>query len=473
MDVGQVLRRIPKMDALLALPEISQACERFSYPEVKHLIGQELEGIRRQVLAGALDEVPAQEDIAARVLAGLEASGAFSLRPVINATGVVLHTNLGRAPFGERMARHVAQVAAGYSNLEYNLARGKRGSRYVHVEHLLCELTGAEAAMVVNNNAAAVFLMLNTLAAGEQVAVSRGELVEIGGSFRVPEIMAASGAELVEVGTTNKTHAYDYERAVEAGAQALLKVHTSNFVMRGFTEAVGIAELARIAHPAGARVLYDVGSALVFPGEVLGLTDVEVVRRAIADGADVVTFSGDKLLGSAQAGVIVGSQDAIQRMKRNQVTRMLRIDKLSLAALEQALIWQLDPACAREQVPALRMIAEDVETLEARAGELAGALGGIAGARLEVVPVVDEVGGGSLPGVELEGRAVALELTGQTAEELERALRCAAHAIVARVSEGRVLFSVRTLMAGDIQRIADTVGEIARDAAAAGAGEAR
>lgn len=327
--------------------------------------------------------------------------------------------------------------------------------------------------MVVNNNAAAVFLMLNTLAAGEQVAVSRGELVEIGGSFRVPEIMAASGAELVEVGTTNKTHAYDYERAVEAGAQALLKVHTSNFVMRGFTEAVGIAELARIAHHAGARVLYDVGSALMFPGEVLGLTDVEVVRRAIADGADVVTFSGDKLLGSAQAGVIVGSQDAIQRMKRNQVTRMLRIDKLSLAALEQALIWQLDPVCAREQVPALRMIAEGVETLEARSGELAEALRGIAGATVEVVPVVDEVGGGSLPGVELEGRAVAFELASHSAEELERALRCAAHAIVARVSEGRVLFSVRTLMAGDIQRIADTVGEIARDAAAAETGEAR
>lgn len=460
MDVGQVLRRIPKMDALLALPEISQACERTSYPEVKHLIAQELDHIRKQVLAGAETEVPTKEAIARNVLAQLDASGSFSLRPVVNATGVVLHTNLGRAPFGERMARHVALVASGYSNLEYNLAKGKRGSRYAHVERLLCELTGAEAAMVVNNNAAAVFLMLNTLAADERVAVSRGELVEIGGSFRVPEIMAASGAELIEVGTTNKTHAYDYERAVEAGARALLKVHTSNFVMCGFTEAVGIAELARIAHPAGAYVLYDVGSALLFPGEVLGLTDVEVVRRAIAEGADVVTFSGDKLLGSAQAGVIVGSQDAIQRMKRNQITRMLRIDKLSLAALEQALVWQLDPACAREQVPALRMIAEGPDILEPRANELASALDDVPGALTQVLPVTDEVGGGSLPGVELEGRAVALTLESVTAEDLERKLRCALHPIVARVSEGRVLFSVRTLMAGDIQRIADTARAI-------------
>lgn len=460
MDVGQVLRRIPKMDALLALPEISQACERTSYPEVKHLIAQELDHIRKQVLAGVETEVPTKEAIARNVLAQLDASGSFSLRPVVNATGVVLHTNLGRAPFGERMARHVAQVASGYSNLEYNLAKGKRGSRYAHVERHLCELTGAEAAMVVNNNAAAVFLMLNTLAADERVAVSRGELVEIGGSFRVPEIMAASGAELIEVGTTNKTHAYDYERAVEAGARALLKVHTSNFVMCGFTEAVGIAELARIAHSAGAYVLYDVGSALLFPGEVLGLTDVEVVRRAIAEGADVVTFSGDKLLGSAQAGVIVGSQDAIQRMKRNQITRMLRIDKLSLAALEQALVWQLDPACAREQVPALRMIAEGPDILEPRAEELASALNDVPGALTQVLPVTDEVGGGSLPGVELEGRAVALTLEGVAAEDLERKLRCALHPIVARVSEGRVLFSVRTLMAGDVQRIADTVRAI-------------
>ena len=334
----KLLRQIPKTDSILSREAVKAAQEQYPYAFVKATVQACLDELRTQAMADRIDSIPSPDEIERMVLRGLADGRIYHLRRVINATGVVLHTNLGRAPLGETAAAHVAELSKGYCNLEYDLEKGKRGSRYDHVEQLLCELTGAEAAMVVNNNAGAVFLMLNTLARGKKVAVSRGELVEIGGSFRVPEIMYESGAEMVEVGCTNKTHPRDYERAMdELGAELLLKVYTSNFVINGFTESVSAGELAEIAHKRGGIVLHDQGSGFLFPPEAMGMHAGNVVWASLREGADVVSFSGDKLLGSGQCGVILGKKEYIERIKKNQLTRMLRIDKLSLAALEIAL----------------------------------------------------------------------------------------------------------------------------------------
>lgn len=326
----ELLRRIPKIDVLLAQDALARLCDTMPYEQVRSFARSWVDDLRADVLAGRAQSVPdaarAAEDVASR----LSRRGRFHLKRVVNATGIVLHTNLGRAPLGEAVSNHVAQVARGYCNLEYNLEQGRRGSRYAHVEELICELTGAEAACVVNNNAGAVFLVLDTLCKGEAVAISRGELVEIGGSFRVPDIMARSGARLIEVGTTNKTHVRDYEDAIrDGGATTLLKVHTSNFVMRGFTESVSVPELARIAAAQDPRplVIYDAGAALLVPPVSVGIPSALSVRAALEEGADVVSFSGDKLVGSAQAGIIVGRRDLVEKIKRNQLCRMLRVDK--------------------------------------------------------------------------------------------------------------------------------------------------
>jgi L-seryl-tRNA(Ser) seleniumtransferase len=469
-----LLRKIPKTDVLLAHPKVVDACERYSYEQVKAFVRSYLDGLREGVLAGRIVEMPSLDEVASDAIARFERRGPYDLCRVINATGIVLHTNLGRAPLGHDAAQHVASIAEGYSNLELDLDTGKRGSRFSHVEGLLCELTGAEAAMVVNNNAGAVFLILNTLCQGERVALSRGELVEIGGSFRVPEIMARSGADLVEVGTTNKTHIDDYVRALEDGASVLLKVHTSNFVMTGFTESVSVAELSALAREHEALLLYDVGSATLFPSEALGIQGGVSVRSALKDGADLVCFSGDKLLGSAQAGIIVGRRDLVERIKRNQLARILRIDKLSLAALEMTLQCCRDPKEALENVEALRMLSMSEQECKGQAEALLADLErAFDTLQAEVVPVMDEAGGGSLPGVELAGYAVAVEVPGLTADELERALRASRVPIIARIRDGRVLLSVRTLFEQDRPDVVSALAEIAGQKGRASQGEVR
>ncbi len=447
-----LLRKIPKIDVLLARPELASEQEEMSRSGIKKIAQEYLQQLRQGILAEQITELPPIEQIAQEILERVQNKAPYHLKRVINATGVVLHTNLGRAPLGKEAAEHIAEIAQGYCNLEYDIDEGCRGSRYSHVENLICEMTGAEAALVVNNNAAAVFLMLNTLCKGQKVAISRGELVEIGGSFRVPEIMEQSGAELVEIGTTNKTHAVDYENAItEREASVLLKVHTSNFSIVGFTESVAIPALSEIGRRHDALVLYDIGSCLPFHGEYIGIHQGETARQALQEGADVVCFSGDKLMGSAQAGILVGRKELIAKMKKNHLTRMLRIDKLSLAALEVTLRNSLDPKEAVKKVPIVRMLG--MSRPEAR--KLATALqltlqGALPHFEVETADIDDEVGGGSLPGVMLPGCAVAVSSGAFRANEIEEYLRLRSKVtIITRIWKDRVLISPRTLCDGD------------------------
>ena len=458
-----LMRKIPKIDVLLSSPMLEKLRGKYPYALVKDTAQTFISEIRREVASGRMKSVPSAAQAAEEIASRLEAGDIYSLKRVINATGIVLHTNLGRAPLGKAAAAHIAEIAEGYSNLEYDLDRGGRGSRYAHIERLLCAITGAEAAFVVNNNAGAVFLMLNTFASGKKVAVSRGELVEIGGSFRIPEIMARSGAELMEVGTTNKTHPADYETALDAGAEVLLKVHASNFRITGFTESVDIQTLAAMARARDALTIYDMGSGFLFPCEALGLTQGEYpAGKAVRDGADLISFSADKLMGSAQAGIIVGKRELIEKLKRNHLARMLRIDKLSLAALEYTLKNSVSPDLAAENIPTLKMLTktesqclDDAHALEKaiRASTLR--------VETQVLPIDDEAGGGSLPGVTFPGAAVAVSVEDMEAAELEEQLRRWRVPVIARIHRQAVLLSVRTLSTGDHEEIAAALSEIA------------
>ncbi len=457
-----LLRKIPKIDVLLARPALENLKESVSRNLIKKTAQEYLQKLRGEILAETITEIPAIEEIEQAVLNKLLNTEPYHLKRVVNATGVVLHTNLGRAPLGGEVAERLAEIAQGYCNLEYDIEAGKRGSRYSHVEDLICKLTGAEAAMVVNNNAGAVFLMLNTLAKGKKVAISRGELVEIGGSFRVPEIMEQSGAELVEVGTTNKTHPEDYSRAVtEKNATVLLKVHTSNFAVVGFTESVSVSQMADIAKENDALVLYDVGSGFLFPSEWIGLHDGENVSKALQDGADVVCFSGDKLMGSAQGGILAGKKELIDRIRKNHLTRMLRIDKLSLAALEVALRHCLDPQEACEKIPTLHMLSMSRETCREKASLLRNKLSQAAPSFcMEVIETEDEAGGGSLPGVVLNSCAVAVSSARMSARSIENYMRSYRTAIITRVWKERVIISPRTLCQGDEQELIQAFTEL-------------
>ena len=452
-----LFQQLPKMDVLLAHPAfVAAQDEGMPYHALKEAARAVLDELRQGILDGAVTALPSLEELAGRALARAREACRPHLRAVINATGVVLHTNLGRAPLGEAAALAVYEAARGYSNLEYDLEQGRRGSRFSHVDQLLCSLTGAEAALAVNNNAAAVFLMLSALAAGKKVAISRGELVEIGGSFRVPEIMARSGAELIEVGTTNKTHLSDYRRAVEEqGAEILLKVHTSNFQLIGFTEEVSLEDLVALGREKGIPVFHDLGSGALFNDPALGVPAGPTVEESVKAGADVVCFSGDKLLGGPQAGIALGKKAYIQAMKKDQFARVVRIDKLTLSALETTLRFYQDHALAAKSIPVLSMLGASQETLKARALEQAQRLKERLGNRCAVTtgPDVGEVGGGSLPGVPLPTWVVELQPTNLSVSALEAALRRWETPIVGRVSHDRYLLDPRTLTAGDWEEI--------------------
>ena len=426
------LSRLPKTDALLARPEL--AGRGLPYPLARRAVRAALEEARQALLAGELDQAPGEAALAARALDLARALSRPGPRRVVNATGVVLHTNLGRAPLSPRAAA-AAAAAAGYCALEYDLDAGGRGGRTGRVEALLTQLTGAEGAFVVNNNAAAVLLMLSVLAAGRGVAISRGELVEIGGGFRVPDILARSGARLVEVGTTNKTRPADYAAALDSGAaQVLLKVHPSNFKVVGFTQSASLAELGELARDRGVPLFCDLGSAA--PGS-------PELREAVA-WADAVCFSGDKLLGGPQAGILLGRAALMDRLRSDPLARALRIDKLSLAALEATLLDWRDGAAA----PVAAMLAASPAELRARAEALARALSPLC--LCEVAETTGEAGGGSNPGEALPAWAVALE----PAEELEAFLRGWRVPVLGRIHGGKLLLDVRTLLPGDGEEIA-------------------
>ncbi|MFW5950830.1 MAG: L-seryl-tRNA(Sec) selenium transferase [Gemmatimonadota bacterium] len=446
-------RRIPGVDALLESEAFRPLLERSGRDRLAELIRSIQARVRSGVEGGGV--VPEEPEwYASRVGERLARLERPSLGGVINATGVVLHTNLGRAPLAGTARRAMVDVA-GYTAVEYDLARGQRGSRSDHCAPLLRELTGAEAALVVNNNAAAVVLALNTLAEGREVVVSRGELVEIGGSFRIPDIMERSGARLREVGTTNRTHAKDYRAALAAGAALILKVHRSNFRVEGFTAEVAGPELAGLAREAGVTLLHDLGSGALLDLGTLGLPNETTAGAALAAGADVVTMSGDKLLGGPQAGIILGGEEPLARMRANPLYRAFRPDKLTLAALDATLALYLDPDRARAEVPVLRMLGADPDTLAERARDLAARLRA-GGVDAQPVPVTAAVGGGAYPGVELPGTAVAVR-SSQGAERLAERLRGGTPPVIGRIRDDCLLLDPRTVPEAEESALVDAV----------------
>jgi L-seryl-tRNA(Ser) seleniumtransferase len=429
------LRDLPSVDELAADERLATAAPR---PLLVAAVRSTLDRAREEIRAGA-----DPGDLIDRVESELAGARAARLRRVINATGVIIHTNLGRAPLAREALERVASVAAGYSNLEYDAEEGARGSRQDHVAPILRRLTGAEAALVVNNNAGAVLLALAALAEGREVLVSRGELIEIGDGFRIPDVLARSGARLREVGTTNRTRAADYDRAIGPETALLLRVHQSNFRVVGFTEQPRLEELVRIGRTRGIPVVDDLGS-----GVLVELEDEPSAHDALSAGADLVCFSGDKLLGGPQAGIVVGRADLVEKLRRHPLQRALRADKLTLAALEGTLALYLDPERAAREIPVLRMLGEPLEAVRGRAERLAELVGG------EVEQTVGRVGGGALPLAELPSFACAVE------EELATPLREGEPPIVGILRDGRLLLDCRTLTDDEVDDVADAIATV-------------
>lgn len=460
----ELLRQIPKVDKLLAAPAIRDISRLYPKSLILKAINQVLEDLRRRIRDDehSLDESQlGEESVSERVLGLLPSLSKPSLRPVINATGVVVHTNLGRSILAEEALEAFRPLAGGYSNLEYDLEDGKRGSRYVHVEGILKELTSAEGALVVNNNAAAVLLSLQTLAQGREVIVSRGELVEIGGSFRIPEVMRKSGARMVEVGTTNKTHLRDYEEAVGPDTGLLLKVHRSNFEIVGFTEQPALSDLVSLGRRYGLPVMEDLGSGCFVDLSNYGLLKEPTVKEVLARGVDVVTFSGDKLLGGPQAGIILGKKGIIERIKKNQLNRALRIDKLTLLALEKTLRLYRDEEVAVKEIPTLRMICEPYDTVVERTRRLLTMVGELDNGNFSIQDLdgTSKIGGGALPLLEIPSRVLCLEPERLSSLFLERWFREYDPPIIGRLEKDRFVLDIRTVQEGELDTLARAVKE--------------
>jgi L-seryl-tRNA(Ser) seleniumtransferase len=459
------LREIPAVDTILNAPDLApllKARPRWLVVDAVHAV---LASLRQDIQAGqdlAAGEM-ALAKLIPRVEQAAEEMGRYHLRPVVNATGVVIHTNLGRAVLPEEVLHQVVRVASHYSNLEYDLSKGARGTRYAHVEDVLCRLCGSEAALVVNNNAGAVLLGLNTLAEGREVIVSRGQLVEIGGSFRIPDVMKKSGCHLVEVGTTNKTHPKDYRNAIGEQTAALLKVHMSNFEMSGFTREVSRREMVAIAREAGLPLMEDLGSGNLVDLSAFGLPSEPTVQESVRDGVDLVTFSGDKLLGGPQAGILVGKKNILDRVKKNPMTRALRVDKMTLAALEVIARIYLDPPAAQRQIPTLRMLSTPLSELKARAQTLARRIRSLSDNTLVVDMMEDlsRVGGGALPETPLPTCVISLSTSRMSVNGLEQAFRAADPPVIGRIRHDRFLLDVRTIQDPELETVARVAGEVA------------
>jgi len=429
-------RDLPSVSALLETAGVRSLLQNHPRAVVLDAVRSTVEAAR-----SAGGEQRTEEQWVESISSMLRESSRSSLRRVINATGVVLHTNLGRAPLAEAAIRAIEQVAEGFSNLEYDIETGARGSRYSHCVGLLRQLTGAEDALVVNNCAAALVLTLNALAQRKEVLVSRGELVEIGGSFRIPDIMARSGAKLVEVGTTNRTHDDDYRRAITPKTGAIVKVHRSNFTIEGFTSEVSVERLAFIAAEHGLPVINDLGSGLLMRLDDFGLTGEPTASDALRAGATLVLMSGDKLLGGPQAGIILGSAASVARLRKNPFARAMRVDKLTLSALEATLRLYLEPERARREIPVLAMLTENLSTIETRARAIAAALSN-AGVELEIRPSSSSVGGGAFPTATIPSMAVALS---GDVNGLEERLRHGDPPVIGRINDGKLLLDLRSV----------------------------
>lgn len=459
-DKKELLKSLPKIDVLLEKDEI-KSIKDVSRNIVVEALRETIDLYRKNILSDKIKSYSV-DDVIKDILASIKKKSSMHLKKVINATGTVLHTNLGRAVMAESAVNAVIDITKGFNNLEFNLEEGIRGSRYSHVEDLLCKITGAEAAIVVNNNAAAVMLALSTISKGKEAIVSRGELVEIGGSFRIPAVMEQSGAKLVEVGTTNRTHVWDYENAICEETGCILKVHQSNYKILGFTQQLDVEDFVEIGKRTGIPIIEDIGSGTFIDLSKYGLTYEPTVQVSVKKGIDVVTFSGDKMLCGPQAGIIVGKKKFIDEMKKNQLTRALRIDKMTLAALEATLRLYLDEEIAVKEIPGLNMLTKNASDLKKDAQRLAKSIRSKVGDKAEVKVKSDysQVGGGAMPLEAIDTYVVTISPKNKKSIDIERQLRHAEIPIVTRLYKDTIIIDVRTLFEDDFKIISETLSNI-------------
>ena len=458
MKKNMLYRNIPKVDVLLENPEIMELIKKYHRQVVVDVIREEIDNLRNFI--NESDDISLIEKKIENLVDDIKKSTekiySYNLRKVINGTGTILHTNLGRAIISKKHADYLSEVVTSYSNLEYNLEGGKRGERYSHFEKLICKITGAEAAMAVNNNAAAVMLVLSSMAEKKEVVVSRGELVEVGGKFRIPDVMKSSNANLIEVGTTNKTHLEDYEDAISENTGAFLKVHTSNFKILGFTESVSIEELCKLGKEKNIPVIEDIGSGVLVDLSKYNLEYEPTVQDSIKAGVDVVSFSGDKLLGGPQAGIIVGKKKYIDKMKKNPLTRAFRIDKFTATILEMIFHEYLNEEDAIKNIPVLSLITKDIKEIEENANVLFDKLSNLNNvANIQIEDTLSQIGGGSLPAERLKSKCVSITPKNMSTALLEEKLRFGESPVVARISDDKLIIDMRTVLNGEIDILAD------------------
>lgn len=458
MTIQQKLSQLPQVNEYLKSPYGEKWLASYYRAIVVRSIREVIEARRKEILDGSTPDVSI-EALAADIEDTIRKHSVYKLRPLINASGVVIHTNLGRAVLSDKAIENVAAIAGGYSNLEYDISKGKRGKRYAHIKDIIRELTGAEDALVVNNNAAAVLICLDTFAKGREVIVSRGELVEIGGSFRIPAVMQASGALLREVGTTNKTHLSDYADALCGNTGLLLKVHQSNYKILGFTEEVTVEQLVKLGKKFRIPVMDDLGSGCLISLEKFGISGEPTVQQVIREGADLVTFSGDKLLGGPQAGIIAGREKLIQQIQKNPMLRALRIDKMTFAALEATFMQYLDEEKALKDIPTIRMLTQPVGVIRKRAGKILAALNKSlsANADLKIVPDQSRAGGGSLPETNFPTYAVSVKPRNVSLNALEKKLRTGEPPVIARIQGDALLIDARTVQDREVKMLVNCI----------------
>lgn len=449
------LSQLPSVDEILKSPEGIKWLNTYPRRHVIHAIRKVIDSRRHEIIDG-LSAGLSEGGMAGDIEGTIKRFSSYSLIPLINATGIVIHTNLGRSTLCERALENIKMVSGSYSNLEYNLEEGKRGKRYIHLKRIMRDLTGAEDMLVVNNNAAAVLLCLNTLSRHKEVIVSRGELVEIGGSFRMPEIMAASGALLREVGTSNKTHLSDYENAINENTALILKVHKSNFRVSGFTDEVPIENLVHLGRRHDVPVMFDLGSGCLIDLRHFGIHREPVVKDIVQTGVDITTFSGDKLLGGPQAGLIIGKREYVERIQKNPMTRTMRIDKLTIAGLEATLMEYSDEERAKKSIPTVRMLLQKPEEIKRRAKRIAKRIRGeIRDVSINVMADFSRAGGGSLPEVDLPTYIVLLRSEKIPVNELVIRLRKGTTPIIARIKEDSLVLDARTIINRDVNSLVE------------------
>ena len=460
MNKNILYRNIPKVDVLLENPQIVKLIKKYHRDVIVDIIREEINKLRTFIKEN--DDISLIEEktnqLVENITKSTEKIYSYNLRKVINGSGTILHTNLGRAIISKKHANYLSEVVTNYSNLEYNLEEGKRGERYSHFEKLICKITGAEAAMAVNNNAAAVMLVLSSMAKEKEVIVSRGELVEIGGKFRIPDVMKSSNAHLVEVGTTNKTHLEDYSDAITENTGALLKVHTSNFKILGFTESVSVEELSKLSKEKDIPIIEDIGSGVLIDLSKYGLEYEPTVQDSIKAGVDIVSFSGDKLLGGPQAGIIVGKKKYIDKMKKNPLTRAFRIDKFTATVLEMIFHEYLNEENAIKNIPVLSLITKDIKEIEKSAKKLYAKLSNLKDAAdIKVEDTLSQIGGGSLPTENIKSKCISIVPKNISTASLEEQLRLNENPVVARISDDKLIIDMRCILEDEIEILAEKI----------------